>query len=301
MAIKMKETRQDKIFSVINRIFLGICILIIVYPLIYIISSSFSDPNAVLAGRVILWPVDFSLAGYKAVFQYNRIWTGYANSIYYAGLGTLINVILTIMAAYPLSRKDFNGRNILMFLFTFTMLFNGGLIPTYLVMQKLNLINTRWAMILPTAIAVWNVIITRTYFQTSIPNELLEASKIDGCNDIKFLLKIVIPLSGPIIAVITLFYAVYHWNSFFSALMYLRDYKLYPLQMVLRDILIQNEVDTLAGAVGSIDMEQQAKLEGISELLKYSLIIVASLPLLIAYPFVQKYFVKGVMIGAIKG
>jgi ABC-type glycerol-3-phosphate transport system permease component len=181
------------------------------------------------------------------------------------------------------------------------MLFNGGLIPTYLVMQKLNLINTRWAMILPTAIAVWNVIITRTYFQTSIPNELLEASKIDGCNDIKFLLKIVIPLSGPIIAVITLFYAVYHWNSFFSALMYLRDYKLYPLQMVLRDILIQNEVDTLAGAVGSIDMEQQAKLEGISELLKYSLIIVACLPLLIAYPFVQKYFVKGVMIGAIKG
>lgn len=293
---KLNQTRSDKLFNIFNTLFLVFCTLAVIYPLIYIVSASFSSTQAVTSGRVWLWPVDISLEGYKAVFNYHRIWTGYGNSIFYTVLGTFINVILTILAAYPLSRKDFYGRNFFMFLFTFTMLFTGGLIPTYLVVNKLGLINTRWAMVLPNAIMVWNVIITRTYFQSTIPDEMLEAAKIDGCSDFKFVTSVVLPLSKPIIAVITLFYAVMHWNAFFNALIYLKDQELHPLQMVLREILVQNEIDML-----NMDVETASKLEGLVDLLKYAVIIVASVPVLMIYPFVQKYFVKGVMIGAIKG
>lgn len=201
------------------------------------------------------------------------------------------------MAAYPLSRKDLIGKNVFMFLFVFTMLFNGGLIPTYLLIKDLGMLDTRWAVILPSALSVWNMIITRTYFMMNIPDELLEAAKIDGCNDFKFISRIVLPLSAPILAVITLFYAVGQWNQFFSALIYLKNPDLYPLQLVMRDILVQNQVDLEM----INDVREAAAKAGLSELLKYSLIIVASLPVLIIYPFVQKHFVKGVMIGSLKG
>ncbi|TVY11059.1 carbohydrate ABC transporter permease [Paenibacillus cremeus] len=205
---------------------------------------------------------------------------------------------MTVLAAYPLSRKDLFGRNAYMFLFVFTLMFAGGLIPSYLLVKDLGLLNTRWAILLPGALMVWNMmIITRTYFQTTIPDELLEAAQLDGCNDFQFFGRVVLPLSGPILAVITLFYAVGHWNQFFNALLYLKSQQLYPLQLVLRDILIQNSV--VASML--MDVEDAAKREGLRELLKYSLIVVATVPVLIVYPFVQRHFVKGMLIGSLKG
>jgi multiple sugar transport system permease protein/putative aldouronate transport system permease protein len=210
----------------------------------------------------------------------------------------LFNVAVTILAAYPLSRKGLSGRNLIMFLFVFTMLFNGGLIPTYLLVKDIGLLNTRWALIIPEAMSVFNMIVMRTYFQTSIPHELLEASQIDGCNDFRFVLKIVLPLSAPILAVITLFYAVEHWNEYFNALIYLNDERKYPLQLFLRQVLIQNSVDT---SMLDLDIKQAKEMEGLKYLLKYGLIVVSSIPLILAYPFVQKHFVKGLMIGSLKG
>ncbi|MCJ8008238.1 carbohydrate ABC transporter permease [Lederbergia wuyishanensis] len=292
----IKDTGRDRVFTILNYVMLSFLLLIFVYPLIYIVSSSFSSTDAVLAGEVWLWPVDFSLEGYKAVFKYKQIWTGYGNSLFYMVVGTSINVTLTILAAYPLSRKEFYGRNFFMFLFLFTMLFSGGLIPNYLLVKELGMLDTRWAMMIPNAMSVFNVIITRTYFKMTIPDELVEAAKIDGCSDFRFLRSVVVPLSGPIIAVMSLFYAVGHWNAFFNALIYLRDPDLFPLQLILNNILVQNEIDPEV----FIDIEKQASMSGLRELLKYSLIVVASLPVLVIYPFVQKHFVKGVMIGSVK-
>ncbi len=293
----LKPSKSDVIFIWINESFLVLCFLLVAYPLIYIFSSSFSDPRAVVSGKVILWPVDFSLEGYSAVFKDKYILLGYRNTIFYTFFGTLINVLLTILAAYPLSRKRFIGRNLFMFLFTFTMIFSGGLIPTYMLVQSLGMVNTRWAMLIPNAIGIWNVIIARTYFQTTIGDELMEAAQLDGCDHIRFLLSIVLPLSKAIIAVLVLFYAVGHWNSFFDAFIYLNKKEMFPLQIVLRDILIMNTID----ASMTLDPELMEAKQGLADLLKYSLIIVASLPVWCIYPFVQKYFVKGVMIGAIKG
>ncbi|HEY8362825.1 MAG TPA: carbohydrate ABC transporter permease [Tissierellaceae bacterium] len=290
-------SRSDKIFAVVNTIFLLFIFIIVVYPLIYVLSASFSSTQAVMSGRVWLLPVEPTLLGYKAVFNNRSIMTGYANSFYYTVLGTVINVFMTILAAYPLARKSFYGRNLIMGIFTFTMLFSGGLIPTYLLVKQLGLINTRWAMVIPNAMSVWNVIVARTFFSTTIPEELYEAGELDGCSDIGFISKIVIPLSGPIIAVLTLFYAVGHWNSYFQALIYLKDAELFPLQIILRNILIQNET---SGEMMR-DISEMQRRQGMAELLKYSLIVVASIPVLIMYPFVQKYFVRGVMIGALKG
>ncbi|TBL72475.1 carbohydrate ABC transporter permease [Paenibacillus thalictri] len=293
----IKEIKSDRWFTIINYVILSLFLITILYPLIYVASSSISSSEAVISGRVWLWPVSPTLDGYAAVFKHKLIWSGFSNSLYYTVAGTLINVIMTILAAYPLSRRDFYGKNVFMFLFVFTMMFSGGLIPTYLLVKDLGLLNTTWSMLLPGALGVWNMIITRTYFQTTIPDELLEASQLDGCTDFQFVWKIVLPLSGPIIAVITLFYAVGHWNSYFNALIYLKTQSLFPLQLVLRDILVQNDV-----AMNMLmDVQEQAKREGLRELLKYSLIVVASVPLLIVYPFVQKYFVKGIMIGSLKG
>lgn len=293
----IKETRMDRLFTIGNYVILSLFLITILYPLIYITSASISSSEAVISGRVWLWPVQPTLMGYEAVFKHKLIVSGFMNSVYFTVVGTLINVVMTILAAYPLSRKDFFGKNTFMFLFVFTMMFSGGLIPTYLLVKDLGMLNTTWSMVLPGALGVWNMIITRTYFQTTIPDELLEASQLDGCNDFQFVMKIVLPLSGPIIAVITLFYAVGHWNSFFNALIYLKSQKLFPLQLVLRDILVQNDVDMNM----LVDVQEAAKREGLRELLKYSLIIVATLPLMIVYPFVQKYFVKGIMIGSLKG
>lgn len=295
--IKIREGREDRLFTIFNYAFLLLVFIIILYPLLYILSSSFSSTYAVISGRVWLYPVDFSLKGYEAVFRNPNILLGYRNSIFYTVAGTAISIVLTIMAGYPLSRKDFYGRGILMALFTFTMLFNGGLIPYYLTVQRLHLTNTVWAMLLPNAVAVWNVIITRTYFQTTIPGELLEASQIDGCDDFRFILSVVLPLSGPIIAVMCLFYAVGIWNSFFDALIFLKDQKLYPLQIVLRNILIASTVD----ANTMMDEKVLLRSQGLAELLRYSLIVVASVPALIIYPFVQRFFVTGIMLGSLKG
>lgn len=293
----IKESGADRLFTIFNYVMLSLVLMIVLYPLIYVVSASFSSSSAVLSGRVWLWPVEPTLDGYKAVFKNAMVIKGFMNTVFYTLAGTAINLILTVMAAYPLSRKDFKGRNAFMLLFVFTMLFNGGLIPTYLIVKDLGMIDTVWSMLVPAALSVWNVIIMRTYFQTTIPNELLEASQLDGCSDFRFLRSIVLPLSGPILAVIALFYAVGHWNQYFNAMIYLKRADLYPLQLVLRDILVQNEVN--------IDMLGDAKTaaarQGLRELLKYSLIVVTSVPLLVVYPFLQKFFVKGVMIGSIKG
>ena len=225
-----------------------------------------------------------------------QILLGYRNSLFYAVAGSLISVTLTVMLAYPLSRPSFWGRGAIMLFLIFTLLFSGGLIPTYLVVQKLGMLDTRWAMLIPNAIAVWQVIIARTFFQSTIPEELVEASALDGCSDLRFLWSVVLPLSKPILAVLVLMYAVSQWNAYFDALIYLKSPELYPLQLVLRSILILNT--TTSGTMEASDMIERRQL---ADLLKYSLIVVASLPVLLIYPFVQRYFVKGMLIGSVKG
>ncbi|MDD9268399.1 carbohydrate ABC transporter permease [Paenibacillus sp. GCM10023248] len=297
MTGSMKESADDRLFTVLNYIILFIFTITILYPLVYIVSASFSSSTAVVSGRVWLYPVEPTLAGYEAVFKHRLIMSSFLNSVFYTVVGTIINVLFTLIAAYPLSRKDFMPRNSVMALFVFTMMFSGGLIPSYLVVKELGMIDTRWSLIIPGALSVMNMIIARTYFQTTIPDELLEAAQMDGCSDFTFVRKIVLPLSGPIIAVISLFYAVGHWNQYFNALLYLKHQELYPLQLVLRDILVQNEVD----ASMITDVADQAARDGLRELLKFSLIVVSTLPVLIIYPFIQRHFVKGMMIGSLKG
>lgn len=294
---RIRESRTDRIFNLINYTILSIFLVSVLYPLIYIVSASLSDGSAVIAGKVVLWPVDFSLAAYSKIFAYDRIWTGYANSLFYAVVGTLVNVGMTLIAAYPLSRKDFYGRGFFLGLFIFTMFFNGGLIPSYLLVKDLGMLNTRSALIIPQALSVWNLIIAITYFRTAIPGELLEAAQLDGCNDFQYFIRILLPLSTPLIAVLSLFYAISHWNQFFAALIYLSKEELYPLQIILRDILIQSQMDMNM----LDDMKTMAAKQAMRELMKYALIVVASAPVLIIYPFVQKYFVRGIMLGAIKG
>lgn len=293
----VKKINSNHLFDIVNYTVVTLFLLSVTLPLIYIVSASFSDAQAVTSGRVYLLPVGFNLEGYKAVFRNDRIMLGYGNSLFYMVAGTAINIILTILAAYPLSRKDYKPRDTIMFLFAFTMIFFPGMIPNYLLVKQLNIYDTRWAMLLPQAIIVWNLIITRTYFQTNIPDSLLDAAKIDGCDDFRFLLKIVIPLSKPIIAIIGLFYGVRHWNVFMDAMLYLRNDSLYPLQLILRDIFVANE--TSSDMLG--DIEGTLHMENLRVLLKYSLIVVANIPLLLLYPFIQRFFVKGIMVGAIKG
>jgi multiple sugar transport system permease protein/putative aldouronate transport system permease protein len=295
--IKKYSNKGDKVFDVSINVFLAFSMLIVLYPLIYIVSASFSSPRAVLSGWVWLYPVEPTLIGYSAVFKNSNIVFGYLNSFIYALAGTAVNLLLTVLAAYPLARKDFYGRNFFMGMFVFTMLFTGGLVPTYLVVYKLGIVNTRWAMILPMAMSVWNVILVRTYIQNSIPEELFEAASLDGCSKFRVLWTIVVPLSGPIIAVIALYCMVGSWNSYFDALIYLSRKELFPLQIVLRNILIVNQIDASMVA----DVKEISRKQGMINILKYSIIVVASLPLIIVYPFVQKHFVKGIMIGSIKG
>ena len=296
-AKKVKWSSSDRVFYAIVTVFLAFMGLIVLYPLIYVLSCSFSTPESVMAGDVVLFPTEFSLEGYKAVFRTNKVLLGFRNSAFYTVVGTIINLFMTVICAYPMSRKDMPGQSPIMMLFTFTMIFGGGMIPNYLLVKDLHMLNTIWALLIPGAIAVYNMIITRTFFQSSIPGELLEASQIDGCSDIKYLTNVVMPLSKSIIAVITLYYAVAHWNAYFNAFMYLSNDKLYPLQIFLRDILIASKVD----AEMIVDDMANAPTFGIEYILKYSLIVVATVPMLIIYPFVQKHFVKGVMIGAVKG
>ena len=294
---KIKISTEDKILYTVVNIILVLVTIAVLYPLIYIVSSSFSSGRAITSGRVFLWPVEPTLAGYKTILQYRSVLTGYRNTIIYTVCGTLLNVGLTLTAAYALSRKRFQGRKICTILFILTMFFSGGLIPSYILITQLNLINTMWAIILPSAISNYNLIITRTFFMTSIPEELYEASQIDGCNDFRYFFSIVLPLSKAIIAVIALFYGVAHWNSWFRAMLYIRDPNMQPLQLVLRSILIIANVD-----VSQInDPELIEQLQYLVDLMKYSLIVVATIPVVAVYPLVQRYFIKGVMIGSLKG
>jgi len=297
--MKYRETGADKAFTVGNTMILAILFLLVAYPLIYVVSASFSSATAIIQGRVVLWPVEPSLEGYKAVFSYDYVLTGYKNSAFYMVVGTSINLLMTVMLAYPLSRKKMIGKRVISLMIVFTMIFNAGLIPNYLLVKQLGLMDTRWVMIIPKALNVWNVMIAITYFRTTIPEELLEASQIDGCDDFGFILKVVLPLSKPILAVLTLFYAVEHWNSYFDAMIYIKSSALQPLQIVLRDILVANEISL--DMISSIDPKSLAAKENLATLLKYSLIIVSSLPLMLLYPFIQKHFVKGIMVGSVKG
>ncbi|GIP21106.1 carbohydrate ABC transporter permease [Paenibacillus sp. J22TS3] len=292
-----RKSKGDFLFDLINYTVLTIGMLLILYPLYFILIASVSDPNNIYAGDVWLYPKGFTFDGYERIFNDSSIWIGYGNSMLYAIVGTAISVALILLAAYPLSRKDFIGRNFFMWFFMLTMFFGGGLIPTYLLVKDLGMLNTIWALVLPSAAGGFNIIIVRTFFESSIPDEMREAAFIDGCSNTIFFLRIVIPLSKPIIAVMVLYHVVGFWNGFFDALIYLNDQAKYPLQLVLRNILVQNQV----GSNMMVDVESYSAKLRVTELIKYGVIIVASVPLLILYPFLQRYFVKGAMIGSIKG
>ncbi len=291
-------TTRDKIFVSFNYFILLLAGIVTLYPLIYVVSSSLSSSDAVIAGKVFLLPVDFTLEAYKAVFEYQDIWTGYSNTIINAVSGTTINIFLTLMIAYPLSRPDLFGRRLITFLLTFTMMFNAGIIPTYLLMDSLHLVNTRFAVILLGLLNVRNIILARSFYTQSIGKELIEAAKIDGANEFQVMVRIIAPLSKAILAVIGLFTFVDYWNEFFNSLIYLNDSSLYPLQLFLRQILVMGNIDPSAAMV---DQETLEKIVGMAELLKFAVIVVATLPIMCIYPFAQKFFVKGVMSGAVKG
>ena len=293
---KISRSSADKAFDILDYVLLTIAFLLVAYPLYFVIIASVSDPIAVYEGRVILYPIRPTLEGYARIFSYESLFVGYRNTLIYTLIGTSVNVILTITAGYALSRKELVGRNVMMMGVMFTMIFSGGMIPNYLLVRSLGLYNTMWALILPGAVSTWNLIVARTFFQQTIPDELREAADLDGCGDTSFFLRVVLPLSSSIIAVMILFYAVSHWNSYYNALIYLSSTSKYPLQLVLRNILIVNTLDDMVN-----DVSTQAAQQRMGDLIKYGMIIVSSLPLLILYPFLQKYFVQGVMIGAIKG
>lgn len=287
----------DRIFDVVNYVLLTLVMLIVLYPLLFVLSASVSNPETVLRGEVWLIPKQINFDAYAKIFQNKDILLGYGNTILYTLLGTAINLIMTICAAYPLARKDFLGRGLITGMIVFTMFFGGGLIPTYLLIKNLNMLDTLWVMVIPNAVAVWNIIIMRTFFQQSIPGEIQEAAMIDGCSHMQTLLRIVLPLSMPIIAVMVLFYAVGHWNSYFNALIYLSSKDKFPLQLILREILIQSD----SGDMIKLTSESAVKMKMSVEGLKYAVLVVANLPMLVLYPFLQRYFVKGIMIGALKG
>ncbi|MGI6148216.1 MAG: carbohydrate ABC transporter permease [Firmicutes bacterium] len=291
------STRSDKIFQVINYAFLGFILLIVLYPLVFVLSASLSSPELLLKGEVWLLPKGLSFDSYARVFSNKDILTGYLNTIKYTIIGTAINVLMTIAAAYPLSRRDFVGRGVLTVFMVFTMFFSGGLIPTFILVRDLGMYNSMWALILPSAVSVWNVSIMRTFFQTSVPFEIQEAAMIDGCSNIGILVRIVLPLSLPIILVMIMFYSVSHWNSFFSALIYLTDRAKYPLQVILREILIQDHMGEMIDTFDEGIIRQMLLAEG----LKYAVVVVANLPVLMIYPFIQKYFIKGMTLGGLKG
>jgi multiple sugar transport system permease protein/putative aldouronate transport system permease protein len=269
----------------------------VLYPCVFVISASFSSGQAVEAGKVVLFPVDLSIEGYRTVFNTPAVWTGFRNSIFYTVAATCLNIVMTMTTAYCLSRADVPGRNGVMLLFTITMFFGGGMIPSYMLIRNLGMLNTPWAIIIPGAIGVYNMIIAKTFIQSSIPQELLDAAKIDGCSDIYYYIRIVLPLSKAIIAVLVLLYGVGHWNAYFSAMIYLHNTNLYPLTIILRDILMANQIDPATVQ----DPELQMRLAEAAAVIKYALIVVTMVPVIVIYPFVQKHFVKGVMIGSVKG
>lgn len=296
---RMKEPAGDRQLNALLIVVLAAFSLSVIYPLIYVLSASVSETSAVTSGEVWLLPVGFSVNAYKAVFESPLLFRSILNSLFYAGMVIVVGTFATMAGGYALSRKDMPGRNVFTFLFMVTMLFSGGMIPTYLVVRDLGLLNTVWAMILPGAVSVWQLIITRTFFAQTIPAELLESAKVDGANDFTFFFRIALPLSIPILAVNMLLYGVSTWNSWFGALIYLTNEELYPLQLAMRNILVQNTFDP--AKMAGVDPTRIAEMQELAGKLKFALIVIASIPPLIAYPFVQKHFVKGMMIGSVKG
>ena len=294
----VKRSRSDLIFDIINTTLMGIIFIVVAYPLYFVLIASLSDPNLVNSGQVILLPKGFGLDAYEYVLTDKSILIGYANSILYTFVWTVIAVCLTVPAGYALSRRDLPFKRSMTIFFVFVMYFQGGLIPTYLVVKNLNLIDTMWAVILPTCVSVYNLIVCKTFFENTLPIELLEAAKIDGATNIQFFFKVAVPVSKALIAIMVLFYGIQQWNSYFDAMIYLKSESKMPLQIVLRDILVMAQLSS-SGSFG--DAETVAEMQRIANLVKYSAIIVSSLPMLILYPFVQKYFVKGIMLGSVKG
>lgn len=292
----IRDTLGDRLFYAVCYLITALFMLAVLYPLVYILSASFSSAEAITSGRMWLYPVDFSLVGYKYILKYDAIWLGYRNTLFYTFAGTLINVAMTMTCAYGLSRRGMRGRRFFTMLFTFTMIFSGGMIPNYLLMKNLKILNTVWCMLLPGAISAYNLIVAKTFIENSIPGDLLEAARIDGCSDVRFFFSIVLPLSKAILAVLLLMYAAAHWNAYFNAFLYLTDKKLYPLQIFLRQILVQSNM-----SADMLDPEAMAQMQTLQQILKYAVIVVSTAPMLCLYPFVQKYFRQGVMIGSIKG
>ena len=304
--IAIRESGKDKVFNIVNLTLVTIILLVTLYPLLFAIFASFTDPQRVASGDMLLFPLSkdwIMWDGYKTVIQNSRVWLGYRNTIFYTVVATLLNLAVTLPAAYALSRKDFVGRNFFTTMFLVTMFFQGGLIPTYLLMtQTLHINNTIWVMIIPGATTMNNIIITRTFFVNTIPDSMREAAEIDGCSNFRLFFSIVLPLSGAIIAVMALYFGVSHWNSYFNAMIYLDEQgNLVPLQIILRQILVKSEYDAQMLLVGGTTADELGNSLKNAELVKYALIIISSIPVLIFYPFIQKYFVKGVMVGAVKG
>lgn len=294
---KVIRSRADLIFDITVYAVLTIIFLIIAYPLYFVIISSVSNPSAVSRGEVILWPDGFTLEGYTSVFENQEVVRSFGNSILYTVAGTVVNMIVTIPAAYAMSRADLRGRGLFMIFFMIPMYISGGLIPTYLVVKDLMMIDTIWALVLPGALSVYNMIVAMTFFRNNLPLELLEAARVDGCSNTKFFFKIAMPLSSAIVAILVLYYGVGHWNSYYNALVYITTREKWPLQLVLRTVLVLS-----AGQLDNVkDVAELQRLQMVQELMKYSLIIVSSVPIMLVYPFIQRHFVKGVMIGSIKG
>jgi len=291
----IRESRTDQIFQYSVNIIAVIVLIITVYPLIFVLSASVSSPFDLMAGRVWLWPINPNLDGYRVVLAFDRLWSGLYNSFYITIIGTIINLTVTTIAAYPLSRKDLKLRKPILYMFVFTMLFSGGMIPTFLLVRDIGLLNTRWAVMIPNAMSMFNFMVMRTFFENQIPAEMHESARMDGCSDFRYIWSILLPLSKPILAVMTLFYAVAHWNAFFGAMIYITNRDLHPLQVILREILLLHQETQMLEGVS------HAEAAFLAEQMRYSLIVIASIPLLILYPFVQKHFVKGVMVGAVKG
>ena len=288
----------DRIYHTVSLFVLTLVMLMIIFPIWTVVIASFSDPTELYQKTFLIWPSKITLESYELVFRDSDFLTGMYNSVCYTVVGTLVNVVMNICAAYPLSKRDLKGKNFLMLLFTFTMFFSGGIVPTYILIGNLHLLDNFWVMILPSAVSMFNVIVMRTYFQTNIPQELEDAASVDGCTNFRFLIRIVLPLSAPIIVVIALYYGVARWNDYFTAMMYLTKRSMYPLQLILRDILLQNQAGNMLNVVtDAAYAERMMSRMG----LKYAVIVISTIPILAIYPFAQKFFSKGIMIGSVKG
>lgn len=294
-AVHAIQSAGDRTFDLINIILLIVLCAIVVYPLYYVVLASITDPKVVHTGKLLLWPEAPYFKGYQEALAYPQLISGYTNTIWYTVLNAVVALVTTIPAAYALSRRDLVGRRIVMFLFTFTMFFNGGIIPMFLTIKNLGIYNSPWALVLPVAVSVYNLIVCRSFFESTLPQELLEAAQIDGCNDFRFFFTMAIPLSKTIIAVMLLYYATAMWNTFFNALMFLQDESRMPLQVVLRNLVLSNQLSMSASGA------EFAEKQKLVDQLKYVIITVSAVPLMIVYPFVQKYFASGVMLGAVKG